>query len=31
MRTWRVFPAPLSDEIVDTLTTSIVMGYFHFD
>lgn len=31
MRTWRTFPGPTSGEIVDTLTTSIVMGYFHFD
>jgi len=30
MRTWRTFPAPSSDEIIDTLKTSIVMGYFHF-
>ena len=30
MRTWRTFPVPTSDEIVDTLRTSIVMGYFHF-
>jgi hypothetical protein len=30
MRTWRTFPVPTSDEIVDTLKTSIVMGYFHF-
>jgi len=31
MRTWRTFPGPVSGDIVDTLTTSIVMGYFHFD
>ncbi|HUI09628.1 MAG TPA: hypothetical protein VL221_04820 [Bacteroidota bacterium] len=30
MRTWRTFPPPGSDEIIDTLKTSIVMGYFHF-
>ena len=31
MRTWRVLPPPTGDEIIDTLTTSLVMGYFHFD
>jgi hypothetical protein len=31
MKTWRVWPLPLSDEIIDTLSTSIVMGYFHFN
>jgi len=30
MRTWRTSPAPGSDEIIDTLKTSVVMGYFHF-
>ncbi len=30
MRTWRTYPVPGSDEIVDTLKTSVVMGYFHF-
>jgi len=30
MKTWRTYPAPGSDEIIDTLKTSIVMGYFHF-
>lgn len=31
MKTWRVFPAPMAEETLDTLVTSIVMGYFHFD
>ena len=31
MKTWRIAPPALSDEIIDTLTTSVVMGYFHFD
>jgi hypothetical protein len=31
MKTWRVAPPPTSDEIIDTLTTSLVMGYYHFD
>jgi hypothetical protein len=30
MLTWRTFPPPLMDETIDTLKTSIVMGYFHF-
>ena len=30
MKTWRIYPLPLSDETIDTLKTSIVMGYFHF-
>jgi len=30
MKTWRTFPAPGTDEFIDTLRTSIVMGYFHF-
>jgi hypothetical protein len=30
MKTWRTFPVPGTDEIIDTLGTSIVMGYFHF-
>ncbi|HTO94580.1 MAG TPA: hypothetical protein VMM80_09390 [Bacteroidota bacterium] len=30
MKTWRTYPATGSDEILDTLKTSIVMGYFHF-
>jgi hypothetical protein len=31
MKTWRTVPPPLRDEILDTLTTSIIMGYFHFN
>ena len=31
MKTWRTLPPPLGDEIIDTLRTSIVMGYFHFN
>ena len=31
MKTWRTFPPPMVEEILDTLTTSIVMGYFHFN
>jgi hypothetical protein len=31
MKTWRVVPPPTGDEIIDTLRTSIVMGYFHFN
>lgn len=31
MKTWRISPPALSDEIIDTLETSLVMGYFHFD
>lgn len=31
MKTWRTFPAPGAAEIIDTLKTSVVMGYFHFD
>jgi len=30
MKTWRTFPPPGTDEIIDTLRTSFVMGYFHF-
>lgn len=30
MKTWRTFPAA-GDDGVDTLRTSFVMGYFHFD
>ncbi len=30
MKTWRTFPVPGPDEIIDTLKTSTVMGYFHF-
>ncbi len=31
MKTWRTYPAATSDETIDTLRTSIVMGYFHFN
>ena len=31
MKTWRTYPLPTSDETIDTLRTSIVMGYFHFN
>jgi hypothetical protein len=31
MRTWRISPQPIGDERIDTLKTSIVMGYFHFE
>jgi MSHA pilin protein MshD len=31
MKTWRIYPLPLTDETIDTLKTSIVMGYFHFN
>jgi hypothetical protein len=31
MKTWRIVPLPIGDEIIDTLRTSIVMGYFHFN
>ena len=31
MKTWRTFPPPAGDEVIDTLRTSIVMGYFHFN
>jgi hypothetical protein len=30
MRTWRTFPVAGPDEVIDTLKTSTVMGYFHF-
>jgi len=30
MRTWRTYP-PAHDEKIDTLRSSFVMGYFHFD
>jgi hypothetical protein len=29
--TWRVFPAPLGEDQADTVRTSVVLGYFHFD
>ena len=31
MVTWRTFPPRALDEVLDTLKTSIIMGYFHFD
>jgi hypothetical protein len=31
MRTWRVFPAVLDPTLIDTMRTSLVMGYFHFN
>jgi hypothetical protein len=31
MKTWRVYPPPVPDEVLDTLMTTLVMGYFHFD
>lgn len=31
LKTWRTFPAAGQDERLDTLRTSLVMGYFHFD
>ena len=31
MKTWRTVPPPAASEIIDTLKTSIVMGYFHFN
>ena len=31
MKTWRISPPALRDEIIDTLSTSLVLGYFHFD
>ena len=31
MKTWRISPPPLREEILDTLSTSLIMGYFHFD
>lgn len=31
MKTWRTAPPPAASEIIDTLRTSIVMGYFHFN
>ncbi len=30
-RTWRSYPPPAPGARVDTLTMSLVMGYFHFD
>lgn len=31
LKTWRVFPPPGESERIDTLRSSLVMGYFHFD
>jgi hypothetical protein len=31
IKTWRVFPPPTATDIIDTLRTSLIMGYFHFD
>lgn len=31
LKTWRIFPAAGENERLDTLRTSLVMGYFHFD
>ncbi|HTS00127.1 MAG TPA: hypothetical protein VML00_10270 [Bacteroidota bacterium] len=31
MKTWRTFPPRAADEVIDTLRTSIIMGYFHFN
>ncbi len=31
LKTWRIFPKAGVNETLDTLTTSLVMGYFHFD
>jgi hypothetical protein len=31
LKTWRSYPTPTSNETVDTLRMSIVVGYFHFD
>jgi hypothetical protein len=31
MKTWRILPPPQPDEVPETLRTSIVMGYFHFE
>lgn len=31
LKTWRIFPAAGGNERLDTLKTSLVMGYFHFD
>jgi hypothetical protein len=30
MKTWRTYP-PAGDAMIDTLRTSFIMGYFHFD
>ena len=31
LKTWRIFPVAGATERLDTLRTSLVMGYFHFD
>jgi hypothetical protein len=31
MKTWRVFPPATSDDELDTVRTSMVLGYFHFN
>jgi hypothetical protein len=31
LKTWRIFPAAGVNERLDTLKTSLIMGYFHFD
>ena len=31
LKTWRIFPVAGVNERLDTLRTSLVMGYFHFD
>ena len=31
LKTWRIFPAAGVNERLDTLRTSLIMGYFHFD
>jgi hypothetical protein len=31
LETWRVFPVPLGLDQTDTVRTSVVLGYFHFD
>ncbi len=31
LKTWRIFPVAGENERLDTLRTSLVMGYFHFD
>jgi len=31
LKTWRIFPVVGQNERLDTLKTSLIMGYFHFD
>jgi hypothetical protein len=31
MKTWRIFPIAESELDIDTVRTSLVLGYFHFD